>query len=316
MLALEIILPIIGTIVSVFSLIVSTWTLIFTCIIPYQKASILNEIKILIYRYYDIYKLLNPLLFHSSKDECEKEITKELINSLIIYFHPSYLDTNALLNNPSKDFLISEIEKRNNTLESIIQTRDYWTKINNKLCFIAKTINSFKYLYEDNGIYFYGQKPNNQITKSIIRLVNLSKEPLFENFSPIFYRPANSEKVDIEKTIKNDEKEREEFIEKLDSKEFSINLLSKNNDNYYHSLFLKDKEILKHDSYAIHEIKNNYPNANLEDINKYIKEIELINQDIDFINKIFDSNIKRISCSQEILKCKDILSNWRNKYEK
>lgn len=299
---LNIIFSFVGTIVSIFALIVSIFTLIYTCIIPYRKVSNLNKIKTLIYRYYDTYKLLNPFLFRMWKDECEKEITKELINSSIIYFHPSYLDANALSNNPSKDFLISEIEKRNNTLKSIIQTRDYWTKINNKLYFIAKTINSFKYLYEDNGIYFYGKEPNNQITKSIIRLVDLTRDPLFENFSPCFYRSTNSEKVDIEKTIENDEQEREEFIEKLDSKEFSINLLSKNNDNYYHSLFLKDKEILEHDSYAIHEIKNNYPNANLEDINKYIKEIELINQDIDFLNKIFGSKIKHISCNQEIIK--------------
>lgn len=77
------------TIISIISLAISVFTILFFSVYPYIKKAMINKTFQRIECFYDIYSILNPCFFY--KEGCTKDITHQLIQQcLIAYGFPKF----------------------------------------------------------------------------------------------------------------------------------------------------------------------------------------------------------------------------------
>lgn len=220
------------TVLSVISLIVSIFSLLFFSLFPYLKKMMINKSFIRIENFYNIYAYLNPCFLGQNQI---KNITLKLTKqSFLAKGFPKY---NYLMEKHNFNFDPFKLQNTSwndkLTFREILYFHKFWKLSLKKLNHIKKVINKYEYIVCLNK---YNEYENDVITykDSFFDLIEKSSISLCPSFDSIklhgsFLTPTHEyceQKINLLKVAKF--KSNKEFIKELKSKTFAINLLFTN----------------------------------------------------------------------------------------
>lgn len=240
-------------ILSIISIIISIFTLLFFSIYPYIKQTMINKSFIRIENFYNIYSYLNPC-FRYKSDEI-KNITLRLIKqSFLVEGFPKFRYLLIEKNHENFDpFTLQDTNWENKLMiKEILYFYSFWKKAFKKIEYIKKTINKYEYIVSVDGVFdnrgwiTYRDSFHEMIEQSSISLC-----PSFDNIKLYGFSTScggwKEAKFNLDKINKLENNKK--FIKELKSTNFSVNLRFKSDIKdkiyYSYSLIFNDKSAIQ-----------------------------------------------------------------------
>lgn len=279
-------------ILSIISIIISIFTLLFFSVYPCIKKTMINKSFIRIENFYNVYSYLNPC-FRYKSDEI-KNITLLLMGqSLFAEGFPKFRYLLIEKNHENFDpFTLQDTNWANKlTIKEILYFYSFWKKAFKKIEYIKKTINKYEYIvYVDYGDW-------KQITyrDSFIEKIEISSISLCPSFheTKLHGHPSGAcgyKEVKFNLDEINKLENNKEFIKELKSTKFSVNLRFKSE--------IKDKIYHYHYSYSV--IFNDKSEIEIEPFFHKIavcldkKDQQEIRKHLEWIDKTFETDSKSL----------------------
>lgn len=219
-------------ILSIISIIISIFSLLFFSIYPHIKKTMINKSFIRIENFYYLYSYLNPC-FRYALDET-KNITLQLIEqSFLAEGFPKF---RYLIEKNYKNFDPFALQDTNwankLTIKEILYFYTFWKKAIKKIEYIKKTINIYEYIVCEVGDLERITYRNSFPFIQMIEQSSISLCPSFDKMKlygfligpGIEYKEV---KFNLDQIVKLENNKK--FIEELKSTKFSINLNFKSN---------------------------------------------------------------------------------------
>lgn len=241
-------------ILSIISIIISIFTLLFFSIYPCIKKTMINKSFIRIKNFYNVYSYLNPCFLDKLK--VTRNITLRLIKqSFLVEGFPKFrylIEKNYTNFDP---FTLQDKNWANNlTIKEILYFYSFWKKAIKKIEYIKKIINKYEYIVSVDGVFDNrGKITYRDSFHEMIEQSSISLCPSFDNIKLYGFSTScggwKEAKFNLDKINKLENNKK--FIKELKSTNFSVNLRFKSDIKdkiYYYSysvIFNKSEIIIE-----------------------------------------------------------------------
>ncbi|MCU4117409.1 hypothetical protein N8G13_02995 [Mycoplasma zalophi] len=274
--------------ISVLSLIVSIFSLLFFYLYPYIKQHMINKTFTRIEKFYSLYSYLNPWLL--PKGTKTQNLTYQLIHQSL--FSSGLPKFNYLFENIGQNifefnpFVLRYTSwEKQLTITEIIYFYNFWKKALPKLNYIKNVINKYDYIMEvelKRKIIVYRDSSEKKIEESSISLC-----PSFDKMKllRIFTNPSSFDhketKFNLDCIDELEYNEKNKYKKELKSNKFSLNLRfsgSDANNEYCYSIIFENEKITRIETFLDSNILYYSKKPSKETIEKTIKDLEWINK--------------------------------------
>lgn len=238
-------------VLSIISIVISIFTLLFFSVYPCIKKTMINKSFIRIENFYNIYSYLNPCFRYTS--DGIKNITLQLIEqSFLAEGFPKFrylIEKNYRNFDP---FVLQDTNWANKLMiKEILYFYSFWKKAIKKIEYIKQTINRYEYIVSVVGDWENITYRNSfpfipKIEQSSISLCPSFDKLKLHGFLIITGLGHQEVKFNLDKINKLENNKK--FIKELKSTKFSVNLMFKSNIKgkiYSYSVIFNDKSMIQ-----------------------------------------------------------------------